>query len=205
VLVVLRWAVATAADDDARRATADALLRRTVAALRGVPDDAVVVTRRCPRCGSGRHGAPQARVAGAGAGTATGEIAVSVSRAGGLTVVAACDAPVLGVGVDVEPLDRPTAGLAAVLDGRPGAAADDELRRWVRVEAVLKAAGVGLAVDPGEVAADPGGRVTVPASIDARGWWLVETAAVPGCAGAVALRLDRPVRRGDVTLDVARA
>ncbi|MDM7856033.1 4'-phosphopantetheinyl transferase family protein [Cellulomonas alba] len=204
---------------DARRAVADALVRDTVAHVHGVDPEGVVTTRRCPRCGSARHGAPVARVRG------VGEVGVSLSRAGSLVVAAVADGPVLGLGVDVERVGTRTAGLADLLAGgrdggartgpergpdvdavaavahadrvrepradAPATVEDDPavLRRWVRVEAVLKAAGVGLAVDPGDVTVEPPHRVLVPAPLAAPGWWVADADAVPGCVGAVALRL----------------
>lgn len=231
--VVLRWSAESSPRDGAGRAAADALVRRTVAELGLATADDVVVARRCPRCGSSRHGRPLARI-GAGA-----EVPVSVSRGAGLVVVAVVDpgaagthaaagagvdgaatvgvgvdgAAVLGVGVDVEPPGRSTTGLADLLYpvGRgagPARVEPDLLRRWVRTEAVLKAAGTGLTVDPREVAVEPPDAVLVPSDLDAPAWWVTDLAAVPGCVGALALRLARPLGGDDgngngVTLDAA--
>jgi 4'-phosphopantetheinyl transferase len=210
--VTLRWTSTGAATTTTRRAAADALVRRTVASVHGAPAELVTVGRRCPRCGSTRHGAPVARVAGLDA-------PVSVAYAAGLAVVAVAEpvieagrgTAVLGVGVDVEPAHRPADGLDAVLAAPPGRAGGTgvvdagTLTRWVRVEAVLKAARVGLAVDPADVVVEPPDRVLVPPAVDAVGWWVTDTAAVPGCVGALALRLAHPVTAGDVRVDAAPA
>lgn len=88
---------------------------------------------RCPSCG-GDHG--RVRVEGVDA-------AVSVSYVPGWAVVAVTDA--YGrIGIDGVPTDA--GGLDRVL---PGGA---DARAWARVEAVLKADGRGLAVDPVQVA-----------------------------------------------------
>lgn len=102
---------------------------------------------RCPACG-GAHG--RVRVEGVDA-------AVSVSYASGWAFVAVNDR---GDRIGVDAVPTGAGGLERVLasDGRrsPG----DLARRWARVEAVLKADGRGLAVDPS--------RVEV--SLDAVGW-----------------------------------
>jgi 4'-phosphopantetheinyl transferase len=136
----------------AARSAADALLRAEVATWLGVPADDVTVGRLCPRCGSAAHGRPL--VAGRYAALAP---RVSVSRGGGRLVVALTDEGLVGVDVvslaDVEgeaarrtadalrlPLDTPESTLA---------------QEWARVEAVLKATGQGLAVDPPEAGRVP--------------------------------------------------
>jgi len=85
------------------------------------------VHRLCPWCGAADHGRPV--LAGRSAPH------LSISRAGSLTVVAVCDTS--PVGVDVERADaRPPAGSVV---------------SWVRTEALLKATGHGLRLDPATV------------------------------------------------------
>lgn len=109
-----------------------------------------VDTAACPDCGAG-HGPVAVRGVPALA---------SVAHADGLAVVAlAPTGRVSRIGVDVEP-DRPASQRArelAVLQGTPVVEA---CRRWTRVQAVVKAGGHGLRLDPGLVRFGPGsGRV----------------------------------------------
>lgn len=135
---VLRWASpADVTDDgfltegersrlDAHRSSADRrafvakrwFIREVVAEAAGCSPDEVVIAQRCQRCG-GPHGRPTVRIPGRRA------LFLSWSSASGITAVAVDRSP---VGVDVVP--------------RP------ELLGWARLEAVLKATGLGLAVDP---------------------------------------------------------
>ncbi|MBC7633192.1 4'-phosphopantetheinyl transferase superfamily protein [Aeromicrobium sp.] len=109
------------------------------------------IARVCRRCGSDAHGKPQVMM---GDGS-TATTHVSLSRAGGLVLVAATNAG--PVGVDIE-----AAGAAdfhhhadVVLhdEERP---CDDPTRMWVRKESVLKATGHGLTIDPRSI------RVSAP-------------------------------------------
>lgn len=127
----------------------------------------------------------------------------SVSHAGGLTLVAV--AAGREVGVDVERLGRgrwlslPGHSLTPAeqrsLDAFSGAGRDMAfLRLWVRKEAVLKAVGVGLAVDPAQVEvsgpAEKPALLDVPASIGPAARWALVELAVPGYVAAVAV--ERP-------------
>lgn len=105
-------------------------------ALRALIGDVAVTAAVCPDCGR-RHGAPL---------LADGRFA-SVSHASGGSLAAVADR---AVGVDVE--DRPLRLLPAVAVP-PG---EDPLQHWTRVEAVLKADGRGLRVDPDAVLFAPG-------------------------------------------------
>jgi 4'-phosphopantetheinyl transferase len=123
--VVVRWSRAVDPLVDAHP-----LLRRVVGGLRGCAPETVVVHHRCDVCG-GEHGRPHVEVDGRRGPH------VSIARSGALVVVAVADRP---VGIDVERLDR---GSDAT-----------ELTAWVRTEAVLKATGLGLTVDPSLVELD---------------------------------------------------
>ncbi|MFN0281786.1 MAG: 4'-phosphopantetheinyl transferase family protein [Kineosporiaceae bacterium] len=126
-----------------RAPDATAALRGLVARHRGTTPDSVHVSRAaCPSCG-GPHGRP---VVGAGPD-------VSLARSGPVVAVALSDdGP---VGIDVEEVARTAfAGFPAVAlhaDERRAVEAgglEARARTWVRKEAALKAAGVGLVVDP---------------------------------------------------------
>ncbi|WP_157813954.1 hypothetical protein [Microbacterium sp. BR1] len=72
----------------------------------------------------------------------------SISYAGDLVVVAVADSRrVLALGIDAERVSRVCHDLRGVIT--PGRAAS--LRRWTRVEAVLKADGRGLSIEPDRV------------------------------------------------------
>ena len=129
-----------------------ALLPSAVAELLGIDPSAVTVLRRCENCGGDDHGRPVV------AGPAHPPVWASLSRAGGLVAVAATS---LGpVGIDIESLERvATAGFDDVAFSATEreslrTCADPTLRRaqlWSAKEAVLKARGTGLRVDPREV------------------------------------------------------
>jgi 4'-phosphopantetheinyl transferase len=121
----------------ARREIADALVARIATASTG---GTVIVGRRCERCGATDHGRPV--VTGA-------PIQASVSYTADVVVVAVADAcRVLALGIDAE-RGAPTRqnGLRGLII--PGQRTS--LRHWTRVEAVLKADGRGLSVDPRRV------------------------------------------------------
>lgn len=137
------------------RAVADALLRELLETRYDRPAGSVTSGRLCPVCGSDRHGRPFVR-----GWSGSDAPAISISRtkreADGVTVVALSSGG--RVGVDVERLDGfPDASVSDVLlHASEGPMAPGELATtWVRKEALLKAAGVGLAVDPRTIR--PGG------------------------------------------------
>ena len=128
---------------DQADALIEALVRETSAA-----SGAVRVGRRCERCGATDHGRPI--VIGA-------PVHASVSYAGELIVVAVADAPhTVAVGIDAEHRGAARRGdLRGVIAAGQGSSTRlwtrQWTRQWTRVEAVLKADGRGLAVDPGRV------------------------------------------------------
>ncbi|MCR4514912.1 4'-phosphopantetheinyl transferase superfamily protein [Aeromicrobium sp. 50.2.37] len=119
------------------------LLERAAAERLGRPG--VEVVRTCPSCGSSSHGRP----------VSPGEpaLGLSLAHAGGLALVAVVQGA--RVGVDLELLGTDVEHLADVALGprdAPAPTPSELLRTWTRKEAVLKAVGVGLAVDPSELA-----------------------------------------------------
>lgn len=177
-------------EDDRRRFVGGALLvRRVAAAALGVPAAQVPVDRRCPTCAL-PHGRP----------TVAGGPFLSVSHAGDRVVLAVCDpAP---VGVDVE-MPRPDSDLADLRDlvlspvetARP--TPDDQLlRTWVRKEAVLKAAGVGLTVGMDTMTLAPADRpaavLRYPAALTGP-IGVADVFEVPGVTCAVAALADDPI------------
>ena len=125
------------------------LLRDLAAEAVGMRAEAVEVAAVCERCGA-EHGRPRLRWSDALAPPP----AASLASCAHLVVAAIAPAGV-AVGVDVEPARVPREADAArrgaiveLLGGTPRTA----VRRWVRAEAVLKADGRGLRVEPGQVA-----------------------------------------------------
>ncbi|MCC6495987.1 MAG: hypothetical protein IT193_06970 [Propionibacteriaceae bacterium] len=106
-----------------------------------------VGTGKCRSCGA-RHGPVE--VTGV-------PVVASVSYAPGLVVAAAAPTSrVSRLGIDVEPAaadPRRTRDLQRLL----GVSAEPVMQRWTRIEAVLKADGRGLRVDPGDVRMSSGG------------------------------------------------
>ena len=148
-------AVISTAERDRYESTAEAgrdsflagrlMLRRLAADLTGSTPEAVALSAAvCPDCG-GAHGRPQ---------LADSALHLSLSRTRDVVVAAAVWGAHLGI--DVEDLDQPSDALAAigVLTG------ETSLLRWTRVEAVLKADGRGLRIDPSLVSIESvGGEV----------------------------------------------
>lgn len=126
------------------------LLRQGAAELLKIPVERVSVRSECPGCG-GPHGRPIIE----GDGVAAPH--VSLSSTSGLVVAAFLPARRgRGVGVDVEGTegspDRATA-IDDVVPRKGGSVSHPlaALRRWTRAEAVLKADGRALRVDPSRV------------------------------------------------------
>jgi 4'-phosphopantetheinyl transferase len=155
----------------------------------------------CPMCGGG-HGRP-ALPAGYG-------LWFSLSRAADLAVFAVADVEV-GVDVELVPADDVAAAVTWAL--HPRELADLERIRpadrsravagcWVRKEALLKARGTGLAIDPRQV--DVGLRapdISPVRTLD--GFRLADFEPTAGYLGAVAVASRSPDLRGDGGDDVA--
>ena len=110
-----------------------------VSRLVGEPVEVLTVDAVCGTCG-GRHGAPA--VSGARI-----PVHVSLAHATGRVFAVAAPQP---IGVDAEPRSTPAARLTAIRDVT-ARHARDPLGRWTAVEAILKADGRGLEVDPAHV------------------------------------------------------
>ena len=160
VFVVTGARGATATDD--RRFLTDAVAR-----VLGVGSEAVVIERRCERCG-GEHGRPIVVVPADRAESPH----VSLSRAGDTVAVAVTFAGPVGIDIEsiravsLAPLDPvafgPVERAALLAATGPGA---DRARAslWTSKEAVLKAAGLGLRIDPLELTMSlPGDDGTQP-------------------------------------------
>ncbi|HWH97717.1 MAG TPA: 4-phosphopantetheinyl transferase [Pseudolysinimonas sp.] len=127
------------------------LLRRLVAEMTGEAPADVEVTAVCPDCDI-EHGKPLAGAPG---------LHVSLSHTADLVVAAASWDGAIGVDVEARQLT------ATLLRAIGSVAGEASLEHWTRVEAILKADGRGLRVDPSTVSiADVGGTLegTVPGS-----------------------------------------
>jgi 4'-phosphopantetheinyl transferase len=146
--------------------------------------------------GDGAHGKPCLRDRRAG-------VHFNVSHAEGLVLVAVARG--VRVGVDVERLGgRPFLSLPgnvlrpaerAALESLPGSRRDDAfLRLWACKEAVLKATGVGLAVDPALVEVSGPTQsprvVALPSPIGPASRWALVDLRLPGYAAVLAV--ERP-------------
>lgn len=167
---------------------AHALLLAAVSAETGPPRAALEVTHSCPRCGSAAHGVPGITISGTPL-----DVRVSLSRAPGLVIAAVGTAP--GLGVDIELADAAAdPALDRLLPAAHHRTPEQRTRAWVRVEAALKAWGIGLYLDPAQVR-DQGTTAETPA--DPRPARLLDL-DVPGYAAALAL-FDQPVRAPSVS------
>lgn len=129
--IEVRWTPVT--DRATRRDVAWDLLRTLL------PDPAARITNECPQCG-GPHG--PVRIGDA-------DVRLSVAYAAGFAIVCVATGAA-SVGIDAEPEHderRDAAGMTGIV--RPDVRAS--VREWTRIEAVLKADGRGLRVDPAAV------------------------------------------------------
>lgn len=134
------------------------------AQLLGLPADAVRCLAVCPDCG-GPHGQPRAVLVD---GTPSGAW-VSITHTAAGSFVAATTLGSLG------------------LDAEAVAASPDAMRRWTRTEAVLKADGRGLRVDPAAVRwHDDGATASIDG--DAVSYQLVELAQPEGVVLSAVVR-----------------
>jgi phosphopantetheinyl transferase len=122
---------------------------------------------------------------------------VSIARAGDLSVVALTDAGRVGVDVEAEGA-ADFAGFADVaLHARERDTSEgDPTRAWVRKEALLKAYGLGLVVDPRDIRLDDDGLVAWDSPYPPPGEIWLRDLVVPGHVVAVAVL---PLPDRDVT------
>jgi len=109
------------------------LLRNLLTDITGTAANEVILDATCPDCGK-QHG----RVTAPGT-----DLHVSISHSAEVVVVAVAGVPI-GIDVEGEPSPEALAAIGAV-------AGEASITRWTRVEAVLKADGRGLRVDPKRV------------------------------------------------------
>jgi len=170
------------ADQAPARAGDHQRLVALVGRLTGVDPDSITLEQVCPNCGASGHGPLRVVLGGtAGSGPA---VHVSLSRAEGRLALAVTSAGPVGIDVEsVAALGRaPVAdALVSVAEARALAALDPAeagaalVSAWTAKEAVLKAAGTGLRVDPRDLtialpAAAPtaaGSAARVPAQLAA--------------------------------------
>jgi 4'-phosphopantetheinyl transferase len=180
------------------RVAARDLLVAEVARFLDVPPGVVVLAHECRRCGSDEHGRPRVLPTAA----VRRPPHVSLSRAGSLSLVAVSDAGPVGVDVETHgAADVPGLDVMLHPDER-SLARVDPTRTWVRTEALLKAYGLGLAVDPADVRIDGRGLVSWSSPHPAPGMVLLRDVDVPGHVAAVVLiphgdgtRMDLSVRQ----------
>jgi 4'-phosphopantetheinyl transferase len=124
-------------------------------------------------------------------------LGVNASHTEGVGLIAVAWAP-LAVGVDVERLRRGVdwAGVLRQMGSDPAPESDLQgFQMWTRVEAVTKAAGVGLAGRPTlDAGTDPDGWSAARVPQSAPTWWVRPLPAPDGYAAALAA--DRVPARG---------
>ncbi|CAN5287777.1 hypothetical protein BH11ACT4_BH11ACT4_21930 [soil metagenome] len=140
------------------------LLRALAAELTGVAAADIRIAARCPDCG-GPHGRPVIEGSRLHVGLAHCPTAV--------VAAASWDGP---IGIDVEQSPGSPEAVAAI--GALTGLAD--LRHWTRVEAVLKADGRGLRVDPAAVSVNESARGVEGAIAGSSARYLLTEPRLPG-------------------------
>jgi 4'-phosphopantetheinyl transferase len=162
---------------------AHGLLLAMAARFHSVPVERIVLGHDCPRCGGDDHGRPVLLPTSSLRAPAH----VSLARAGSMSVAAVTVAG--PVGIDVEPPGAAEfegyADVALHPDERAGN--DDPTRAWVRKEALLKAYGLGLAIDPREIRIDARGLAAWDSAHPAPTDVWVRDIDVPGHIAALAV------------------
>jgi 4'-phosphopantetheinyl transferase len=175
--------------DPAPFVTGRAVLRRLAGSHLGLEPTEVTLTRRCATCGSTAHGRP--------AVWGRPDVAVSLSRSGrrvlaGLSFAGPLGVDIQGVhdcGFDGFDAVALAPGEEAGFGGLAGAALlRARARHWARKEALLKATGHGLVVDPTTVRLGPPAEppVLVAWHAPAPGPGVVALADLAGPGGAYA-------------------
>ncbi|WP_430869116.1 4'-phosphopantetheinyl transferase family protein [Demequina aurantiaca] len=206
--IVVRWARIPPADTNPqtarlRRAESNNLALAAAGALLRSELPQLAVTRRCEACGSRAHGRPGLTTSTAvSGGTAVPSLTVSIARGRDAAIAAVAIADDSHeIGVDLESSSQPLSpGFADVVLGAGERAlhpmtSDSLLRTWVRKEAVLKAAGTGLRLDPRRVTLEGLNVTGGPAGP----WSLVDLDLAPDLVAAVAVRCKADL---DLGLDV---
>jgi 4'-phosphopantetheinyl transferase len=173
------------------------LLREVAARFHQVPTSHVVLSHECLRCGSHEHGRPVLLATAAIRRPAY----VSLARAGDVSVVAVTDAGRAGIDVEAEGAAEfeGFAGVALHQTERASGTVDPTLA-WVRKEAVLKACGLGLVVDPGDLHLDETGIVAWDSPYPSPGNVWLRDVDVPRLVIAVAILPDLDLAGLSVTV-----
>ena len=205
-----RTAVVQFAEPAPTKAGDHQLLVALVSGLTGVGPASITLEQVCPACGESGHG--PLRVVFTDAPDAAPTVHVSLTRAGGRLALAVTAAGPVGIDLEsVAEISRaPVAGVllsgaeAQALAGLDPTDVDAALAAtWTAKEAVLKAAGTGLRVDPRDLTitlaatgAPFGGRSAAPSPV-LTAWpdspfalgvvHLLPLAAALGCVGTVAV------------------
>jgi len=146
-----------------RYVVAHGAVRMILGARLGVAPDAVVLSRRCARCGDDAHGKPEVVVDG----PPSQQLQFSLSHSESFAALAVTTGARVGVDIEVErPRGRLDALAARVLDSEVYAdwldlPTSDQLRsflaQWTAKEAYLKAIGAGITVPLRDVPVEPDG------------------------------------------------
>jgi 4'-phosphopantetheinyl transferase len=166
--VTMAWVTHGDLSAEQARVSGRALLTALVSERAGIPADAVVISATCADCG-GAHGRPVVEH--------PPDLYASVAHCAEGTVAAIA---AVRVGVDVELTAGNPERLHAI-DQVAGAGADP-LLRWTRAEAVLKADGRGLRVDPQAIHFG-----SERASLGETGYRLMSFTSQPGWVVSVAI------------------